>query len=43
LTIKPEFVGAWYGRANALRDLKQGQNALASYDQALAISPDFAD
>ena len=41
--IRPDYAEALSNRGNALQDLKRPEEALASYDKALAIRPDHAD
>ena len=51
MTRLPALIARWrsadtevlYNRGNALRDLKRFDDALASYDRALAIKPDYAE
>ncbi len=39
----PDYAEALNNRGNALRDLERLEEALASYDKALAIKPDYAE
>ena len=41
--LKPDFAEAYNNRGNALRDLKRPEEALASYDRAIALKPDYAE
>jgi len=41
--LKPDFADAYYNQGNALKELKRLDEALASYDKALALKPDYAD
>jgi tetratricopeptide (TPR) repeat protein len=43
LDIKPDHANALYSRGNTQKDLQQFEDALASYDLALAIKPDHAE
>ena len=36
----PDYAKAWNGRGRALQNLKRFEEALASYDKALALTPD---
>jgi Tfp pilus assembly protein PilF len=40
---QPDHAGALYNRGNALHELKRFDEALASYDRALALRPDYAE
>src|SRR4030095_4729620 len=40
---KPDFLKAYQARAGLLRDMRRMDEALACYDQALALSPDNAE
>ena len=41
--IKPDFVGAWYGKGIALGELGRYEEAFKAYDEAIKIKPDYAD
>jgi hypothetical protein len=43
VAIKPDYAEAFINRGNALNALMRFEEALASYDRALAIKPDYAD
>jgi len=43
IAINPNSAAAHNNLGNALRDLKQHEETLASYDRALAIKPDYAE
>ena len=43
LLLKPDFVAALHGRGWILQKLNRSEEALASYDRALAIDPNYAD
>jgi predicted O-linked N-acetylglucosamine transferase (SPINDLY family) len=43
VSVDPENANAHYARGNALRDLGQSDDAIASYRRALEIRPDFAE
>ena len=43
LALEPDLVEAWYGRANALVEVKSYVEALAAYDHALSLQPDLAE
>ena len=43
LRIDPKAASAHNNRGNALRELKRLDEALASYDEALALKPDYAE
>jgi tetratricopeptide (TPR) repeat protein len=38
-TIKPDYADAHYNRGNVLQSINRQEEALAAYDQALAIAP----
>src|SRR5258706_12629191 len=40
--LKPDYAEAYNNRGNALEELKRLDEALASYDKAIALKPDFA-
>ena len=39
--MRPDFVEALNNRGNGLMEMKRFEEALASYDEALAIRPDM--
>ena len=39
---KRNLAEAWHARGNALNELKRHDEALAAYDKALALNPNFA-
>ena len=41
MAIKPDYHEAWYNRGVALSHLGQKEEAIASYDQAIAFKPDL--
>lgn len=41
LTLRPKLAEAWLGRGNVLQILTRNDEALAAYDKAVAIEPDF--
>ena len=41
MKIKPDYDNAWYNRGLALYNLKQYEEAIASFDQSLKIKPDY--
>jgi predicted O-linked N-acetylglucosamine transferase (SPINDLY family) len=41
--MKPDYAEAYINRGNALKDLKRLDEALASYDKAIALKPDYAE
>ena len=41
--IKPDYAEALNNRGNTLQELKQFDEALASYDRVLVIKADYAD
>jgi tetratricopeptide (TPR) repeat protein len=41
--LRPDYADALHSRGIALMELRRPEEALASYDQALAIRPDYAD
>ena len=41
--IRPDYAEAYSNRGNALQDLKRSEEALASYDKAIALKPDYAE
>ena len=43
MAVRPDYAEAINNRGNALFDLGRNEDALASYDQALALRPDYAD
>src|SRR5262249_54878555 len=40
--LKPDYAEAFYNRGIALQELEHFDEALASYDKALALKPDYA-
>ncbi len=40
--MNPEYINAYYNKANTLKSLKLNQEALKVYDYILKIKPDFA-
>ena len=40
---EPDYAEAFNNRGNALRRLKRLDEALASYDKAIALKPDYAE
>ena len=42
IRIKPDYADAFYNCGNLLKELKRPGEALASYDAALALRPDYA-
>ena len=43
ITLAPDFVYAYYNRANVAAMLKDYRAAIVDYDKAIQLSPDFAD
>jgi predicted O-linked N-acetylglucosamine transferase (SPINDLY family) len=43
IQLKPDYAEAWFARGIALQDLKQYEEALASYEQAIKLTPYFAE
>lgn len=43
ITLAPDFVYAYYNRANVSAMLKDYRAAVADYDKAVELNPDFAD
>ena len=43
ITLAPDFVYAYYNRANVTAMLKDYRAAIVDYDKAIQLSPDFAD
>jgi len=43
VAVRPDYAEAINNRGNALFELGRNEDALASYDQALALRPDYAD
>ena len=41
--MRPDYAEALYNRGNTLQELKRFEEALASYDRALAVRPDYAE
>ena len=41
--IRPDYAEVYSNRGNALQDLKRSEEALASYDKAIALKPDYAE
>jgi tetratricopeptide (TPR) repeat protein len=42
-TIKPDYADAHYNRGNVLQSINRQEEALAAYDQALAIAPGHSE
>ncbi len=42
MALQPDYAIAYYNRANALKDLKRHEEALADFDKAIAHKPDYA-
>jgi protein O-GlcNAc transferase len=40
--LKPDYAEAHYNRGNVLKQLKLPEEALASYNRAIALKPDYA-
>ena len=43
ITLAPDFVYAYYNRANVAAMLKDYRAAIVDYDKAIQLAPDFAD
>ena len=41
IEINPDHHIGWYGRGNALRELKQYDDAIAAYRKSIEMKPDF--
>ena len=43
LIVRPDYAESILDRGNALHQLQRHEDALASYDRALALRPDYAE
>ena len=43
ICVRPDYAQAFYNRGVALQGLRRFDEALASYDKALALKPDYAE
>ena len=41
--LRPDHAATWNNRGNVLRRLRRSAEALASFDKALALKPDYAN
>ena len=43
VSLKPDYIDAWFNRGNVLQGLMRLEAAIASYDKAIALNPDYAE